>query len=101
MRSPRISTRKKRVRSLLRINSIAEQDGGRGKICSRNDLATGDVVQIAENGNVFHSMVVAGAGPVMSYHTTNTLNKDLSLIEAAYSSANEFSFLYWKISDLF
>jgi Putative amidase domain len=81
---------------------------GRGNRCPRNDLAIGDVVQIAASGNVFHTMIVtsmssspSGSDPLMSYHTTNTLNKALSQIEPAYSSANGFAFLYWKISDLF
>lgn len=80
----------------------------RGKSCLRSELELGDVVQIAKNGHVFHSMVVTllvcsadGDGPFMSFHTTNTLNKDLGKIEASYPSSGGFSFLYWHISDTF
>lgn len=80
----------------------------RGTACSRADLAIGDVVQIAKDGHVFHSMIVTsiacsdgGDGPHMSYHTNNTLNKYLGLIEAAYSATGGYAFLYWKISDVF
>jgi hypothetical protein len=81
---------------------------GRGTSCARGDLALGDVVQIANGGHVFHSMVVtwlgctpAGDGPFMSYHTHNTLNRDLGEIEGLYPSASGFSFLYWHILDSF
>lgn len=81
---------------------------GRGTICPRSDLAVGDVVQIAKNGHVFHSMIVTafmcstdGDGPHMSYHTNNTLNKYLGAIEASYPSSDGFSFLYWKMAKSF
>jgi hypothetical protein len=81
---------------------------GRGKSCSRDDLDVGDVVQIADAGHVFHSMIVSsymcspdGDGPFMSYHTTNTLNKFLGQIESSYPAASGYSFLYWKILDSF
>jgi hypothetical protein len=81
---------------------------GRGSSGPRSDLAVGDVVQIARNNHVFHTMIVtsiasapSGNDPLMSFHTNNTLNKSLSQIEAAYSSAGGFSFLYWKIADRF
>ncbi len=78
---------------------------GRGKICTRAELVSGDVVQISKSQHVFHSMVVTaiacsegGDGPHMSYHTTNTSNKYLGVIEALYSG-EEYTFLYWKVSD--
>ena len=38
----------------------------------------------------------------MSYHTTNTLNKDLSKIEDAYARGGAaYTFLYWKILSTF
>ena len=81
---------------------------GRGRSCPREDLDYGDVVQIARNNHVFHTMIVtsltasaAGNGPHMSYHTTHTLNKFLGTIEASYPSSSGYSFLYWKILDVF
>lgn len=82
---------------------------GRGAITARSNLAVGDVVQIANGGHVFHTMIITmagvcnkdGDGPFMSYHTTNTLNKDLGTIEASYPAADGYSFLYWKVKDTF
>jgi hypothetical protein len=81
---------------------------GRGKSCSRSELAVGDVVQISKEQHVFHSMVVSaigctmdGDGPLMSYHTTNTQDKFLGKIEASYPSSSGYAFLYWKVADVF
>lgn len=80
---------------------------GRGSRVSRGGLSLGDVVQIAKNGHVFHTMIVSsigcstdGDGPHLSYHTKNTLDKFLGLIESAYAGS-EYSFLYWRIADTF
>ena len=82
---------------------------GRGTSCSRAELTLGDVVQIARKGHVFHTMIVTGGnacsvidgseiGPMMSYHTTNTRDKDLNSIEAIYPND---TFLFWKVRDEF
>jgi hypothetical protein len=78
----------------------------RGRACKRDELTIGDVVQISSGGQVFHSMVVTraaagGAGPFMCYHTTNTFEKDLGMIEGSYSAGAGYSFLYWKVKDVF
>jgi hypothetical protein len=74
----------------------------RATICDRKDLEIGDVVQIAqEDGHVHHSMIVtvlSKDGPLMSYHSHNTVNRDLKEIEDLYQG---HSFLYWKIAKSF
>jgi hypothetical protein len=80
------------------------QKSRRAAICDRGDLAPGDVVQIAKDGHVFHSMIVTAIavdGPQMSYHSRNTLHKALGEIEKSYPSSDNNSFLYWKIARSF
>lgn len=81
---------------------------GRGKACAESELKLGDVVQCAENNHVFHSTLVTatgvlctadGDGPFLSYHTNNTLNKDLTTFKAAFKPS--VTFLYWKIANEF
>jgi hypothetical protein len=74
----------------------------RGTICARDALEIGDVVQIADkDSHVHHSMIVtvlSKNGPLMSYHSHNTVNRDLKEIEDLYQG---HSFLYWKIAKSF
>ena len=79
---------------------------GRAKACAESELKLGDVVQCANGDHVFHTTIVTmagvctvdGDGPFLSYHTNNTLNKDLAVFKKAMGSA---TFLYWKIADEF
>jgi hypothetical protein len=68
----------------------------------------GDVVQVAKSGHVFHTMLVTaimcskkGDGPHLSYHTNNTLNNPLTIIEAMYQRSSGHAIYFWKIANAF
>lgn len=82
--------------------------GHRAQGCKRDDLDVGDVVQVASAGHYFHTMIVStimcskkGSGPHLSYHTNNTLNNALEVIEAMYQPSGGYTVHFWKIAASF
>jgi hypothetical protein len=73
---------------------------GRGSAASGPaDLDLADVIQIRDASRVYHSMIVtgrSGSDLLLSYHTTNRLDRPLSEIQRGLASGD--SLLYWKIN---
>lgn len=83
------------------------ESSGRGVKATKDEMAPGDVIQILFNDHADHTMIVTGgncttAGNqlLMSYHTTNRLNKSLTEIEKSYDP-DLYSFVYWKLAETF
>jgi hypothetical protein len=77
--------------------------GGRARECKIEDLAVGDVVQLRQYGIIYHTMIVTellrpGVSdrliPLLTYHTTDTLNKPITDLSKEY-------LICWKLHDTF
>ena len=80
--------------------SLFVSNSGRGRqISDAKHLDFADIVQMKrKDGHVYHTMIVTGISQndqLLSYHTTDTLDKPLSNIDLPEGN----SFIFWKISD--
>ncbi len=79
---------------------------GRARACDYDELSLGDLVQQLHDGDVIHTMIITkieGKGGnrkiFLTYHSHDELNKPFEEIKASHGS--DFSYIYWKIKDLY
>jgi hypothetical protein len=79
--------------------SFAKKTGRVEKVKYLSDVGLGDIVQMADplERTKFHSMIVTGFdtnGPLLSYHTNNTLDKPLWRV---YNDSRSTTFYAWRV----